>query len=133
MEPTLSTAPDLVPILNELMLREPIFHHPEFGTSKADFEAMTDPEFWEVGASGRRYSRTYCIDSLVDRHSRPHTEAWDAKDFHCTRISPDSYLVTYTLIQESTRITRRSTIWRRAGDDWKILYHQGTVVSDGAA
>ena len=61
MEPTLSTAPDLVPILNELMRREPIFHHPEFGTSKADFEAMTDPEFWEVGASGRRYSRTYCI------------------------------------------------------------------------
>jgi len=48
---------------------------------------MTDPEFWEVGASGRRYS---------------------------TR--PPRYPPRDALAQER----------RRA--DWKVLYHQGTLV-----
>ena len=50
------TSPELVAVLEELKLREPIFHHPEFGTTRRDYENMTDLQFWEVGASGRRYS-----------------------------------------------------------------------------
>jgi len=38
------------------------------------------------------------------------------------------YLLTYTLLQDKTRLTRRSTIWRRTDGDWKIVFHQGTVV-----
>jgi len=38
-------------------------------------------------------------------------------------------LLTYTLAQ-GARITRRATIWRRCGSDWKIVYHQGTIVED---
>ena len=53
------TAPEHLEILTELIQYEPIFHHPEFGTTRQDFENMTDPGFWEVGASGRRYSREY--------------------------------------------------------------------------
>src|SRR5665213_635146 len=53
------TSPELLAVLEELKLREPIFHHPEFGTTRQDYEAMTDPQFWEVGASGRRYSREF--------------------------------------------------------------------------
>lgn len=128
MEPKLTTDPRLIPILNELRRREPIFHHPEFGTSRADFEAMTDPEFWEVGASGRRYARDYCIDNLVERHSQPHEDVWETRDFHCSEISEDNYLLTYTLIQDGFRVTRRSTIWRTTGDNWTILFHQGTIV-----
>ena len=33
MEPTLVTAPDLLPVLEELQRREPIFHKPEFGST----------------------------------------------------------------------------------------------------
>ena len=57
MEPILITDPSLQGILEELVRREPIFHHPEFGTTRADFANMTVPDFWEVGASGSRYSR----------------------------------------------------------------------------
>lgn len=129
-EPILSVEPRLIPVLEELKKREPIFHHPEYGTSRVDFEDMTAPDFWEVGASGRRYSREYVIDRLVERHSKPHVDIWETRDFHCLEIAPDNYLLTYTLVQDSTRVTRRATVWRKSADAWKIVYHQGTIVED---
>ena len=114
-------------VLDELIQREPIFHRPELGTSRQDFENMTIETFWEVGASGRRYSRKYVMDILELRHSQPHEDIWETRDFHCLEIAPNNYLVTYTLLQ-GARGTRRSTIWRRCGTDWKIVYHQGTIV-----
>jgi hypothetical protein len=128
MEPTLTTAPILTKVLEELQSREPIFHRPELGTSRDAFEAMTDANFWEVGASGRRYSREYVIDTLVERHSKPHEDVWETRGFHCLQLSSDTYLLTYTLVQDRVRVTRRSTIWRNDEGRWKILYHQGTVV-----
>ncbi|MHC5761500.1 hypothetical protein [Nostoc sp.] len=46
--------------MNELIQREPIFHRPELGTTRADFEQMTESTFWEVGASGRRGAMRFC-------------------------------------------------------------------------
>ncbi len=129
MEPVLITDPKLLDVMKELMQREPIFHRSEFGTTRLDFEKMTDAMFWEVGASGRRYSREYILDVLEQRSANPIEDSWEAKDFHCIEIAADNYLLTYTLLQ-GERMTRRSTIWRRSGLDWKIVYHQGTVVSD---
>jgi hypothetical protein len=130
MEPDLSTAPDLAPILAELMAREPIFHRPEFGARRADFERMTADDFWETGASGRRYSREFVLDELERRHSVPHADVWKAREFHCRELAAGVYLLTYTLLQENARLTRRATIWQRSSDGWKIVYHQGTVVQD---
>jgi hypothetical protein len=115
-------------VLNELTNREPLFHRREFGTTRQDFENMIAEEFWEIGASGRRYSRKYVLDVLGNRFSRPHEDMWETRDFHCHRIAPDNYLLTYTLLQ-GERVTRRSTIWRRCGTSWKAVFHQGTIVS----
>lgn len=112
----------------ELEAREPLFHHPEFGTSRRDFEDMTEPGFWETGASGRRHSREYVIDTVVGRYEHPHEDVWEARDFCCQELAPELYLLTYTLVQDRTRVTRRATLWRRYGAQWKIVYHQGTVV-----
>jgi hypothetical protein len=65
------TAPEHLEILNQLIQYEPIFHHPEFGTTRQDFENMTDAAFWEVGASGRRYSREYVITEVLKRYEDP--------------------------------------------------------------
>jgi hypothetical protein len=72
--------PELWGILDELARREPIFHRPELGTTRADFESMTIADFWEVGASGRRYSRAYVLDELEKRDSVPHEDVWKAHD-----------------------------------------------------
>jgi hypothetical protein len=126
----LNTAPHLLAVLEELKRREPIFHRPELGTTRADFENMTDPAFWEVGASGRRYSREFILDTLENRVLQGYEDVWETLDFHCLEIAPENYLVTYTLLQ-GARVTRRATLWRRTSSGWKILYHQGTVVDPG--
>lgn len=128
-EPHLVTDPALEPVLRELMAREPIFHHPELGTTRLDFEAMVEPGFWEVGASGRRYSREFVLDVLEERGRNPPVEEWETRDGHCLALARDHYLLTYTL-RQGDRVTRRSTIWHRAPDGWKIVYHQGTVVEE---
>ena len=129
MEPHLITDPKLLDVLKELVLREPIFHRPEFGTTRADFERMTEEAFWEVGASGKRYSRQYILDILEKRYANQAEDTWQTRDFYCIEIAADNYLLTYTLIQDN-RITQRSTIWRRTDQGWKIVYHQGTVVEN---
>ena len=131
MEPTLATAPNLIAVLDELKRREPLFHRPELGTSRSDFENMTDTAFWEVGASGRRYSREFILDTLETRRLQPIEDIWETRGFHCLEVAPGNYLVTYTLHQ-GPRVTRRATLWRRTVTGWKVLYHQGTVVDPAA-
>jgi hypothetical protein len=122
-----ATSPQLLEVLEELKQREPVFHHPEFGTTRADYENMMDSEFWEVGASGRRYSREFVLDTLENRAPDPDESKWLTRDFQCREIAASNYLITYTLAQ-GPRITRRATLWRRTAAGWKILYHQGTIV-----
>ena len=127
-EPKLVTDPALLGVLEELRAREPIFHHPEFGTTRADFDNMMNADFWEVGASGRRYSRESILDELERRHEGGYVEGpLEAKEFSCRRLADEVYLLTYTLFQRK-RKTRRATIWQRVGNEWKIVFHQGTVV-----
>ena len=121
---------DFNTILEELRIREPIFHHPEmFGKTKEDIFKQMCEDFFEVGASGNVYTKQDVIETLLERYNNPYTcDIWEAKDFGLTKIAPDNYLLTYVLIQGKTRVTRRSTIWRRVNGDWKILYHQGTMI-----
>lgn len=128
-EPDLVTPPHLREVLDELRRREPIFHHPGFSTSRADYTRMTTDDFWEIGASGQRYSREYVLDVLEARLADPVDESdWESRDFHVRELAPDVYLLTYTL-RQGERLTRRSTLWLRADGDWKIAFHQGTVVA----
>jgi len=132
--PELTTASDLTEILAELSRREPIFHRAEFGTTRADFEKITADDFWEVGASGRRYSRAVVLDELEKRSAAPHRDVWETMDFRCQKLALDVYLLTYTLVQlgedGASRRTRRATIWQRSAPGWKIVYHQGTIIQD---
>jgi hypothetical protein len=128
-EPALRTDPALDGVLRELSNREPIFHRPEWGTARADFERMTAPDFWEIGASGRRYSRGFVLDTVEKRFAGgPYPDVWQTSDFYCRELAPDLYQLTYTLLQDGGRKTRRSTIWRRTAEGWQAVFHQGTVV-----
>jgi hypothetical protein len=120
---------DLERIHRELMAREPIFHKPGFGTGLEDYLAMTAGDYWEVGASGRVYDRDGVVRGLVDRGKVPGDEHWIVSDAQVRRLSDNTYAFTYQLDQAG-RLTRRLTLWREDPDGWKILYHQGTIISD---
>lgn len=120
---------DLHAVLEELVAREPLFHRPELGTTRADFARQMADDFWETGASGRRYTRELCLDTLEERWAKPHDDPWETSDFRIREVGPETYLLTYTL-RQLERVTLRVTVWRRAGDGWEALYHQGTPVED---
>jgi hypothetical protein len=108
-------------IIEELRLREPIFHRPEFETTMA-------PDYWEVGASGRRYSHDFIV-KLLEQNSPVDAAAagWKCSDYGLRRLGAATYLFTYTL-RQGDRVTRRATIWEKT-DGWRVLYHQGTLVT----
>lgn len=117
-------------VLEELRALEPIFHNSTFGLTAEERERRTAPEFWEVGASGRRYSRTFIMKLFAEKPPVDAAEAgWRCRDFGVRQLGPGStYLLTYTLDQAG-RITRRATVWQKSAEGWRILYHQGTVVT----
>lgn len=126
--------PTAVPVLSlklateALAAREPVFHRPELGTSRAAFEAMTAPEFWEIGASGRRYDRATVLDILEARHRQPVEESLSLTNFACQKLADDLYLATY-LLDQAGRISQRSSIWRYSEERWQIVFHQGTLIA----
>lgn len=126
------TDPALVEVLEELKAREPLFHRAEWGLARADFERMTAADFWEIGASGQRYSRALVLDVLEQRYAvrgeDPLPASMRAEGFACRRLAGEVYLLTYTLRQDE-RVTRRATIWERTAAGWQVRYHQGTVVA----
>jgi hypothetical protein len=127
------TDPALRPILDELRPLEPIFHTPAFGTTTAGFAARMSPDYWEIGASGRRYSRDFILHMLAENPPIDATTArWRTSGFALRPLGPanatDTYLLTYSL-RQAERLTRRSTLWQRSPSGWQILFHQGTIVS----
>jgi hypothetical protein len=124
--------PQLAPVLEELRPREPAFHTHGFGRTPQDYARSTSAEYWEVGASGRVYNHDLILD-LAQKTPNHFVDAgqagWRAEDFGLFQLGPQTYLLTYSLDQNG-RPSRRASIWRREPDGWKILYHQGTIVTD---
>jgi hypothetical protein len=116
-------------VLGELAALEPLFHRTERGTTRRDFEAMTAPDFWEIGASGARYDREFVWSVLEQRYAEDAPDEWETGDFACRPLGPGTYLLTYEL-RQGARLTRRATVWERADAGWRAVYHQGTALID---
>ena len=99
MEPTLTTAPELTGILAALDRARADLSPSRVWSLAGRFEAMMTDDFWETGASGRRYSREFVLDELMRRASTPHEDVWETSDFFCRELAADMYLLTYTLLQ----------------------------------
>ena len=89
---------------------------------------------WEVGASGRRYSREFVWSVVAERLATLDvdpfvSEGWQVTESTVSELAPSTYLLTYTLIGQGRR-TRRTTIWQGSAESgWTALFHQGTVVA----
>jgi hypothetical protein len=91
--------------------------------SRAALEELLDPDFREVGASGRLWTREETIDALLADEDVARGEP-AATDFVATVLAADVVLLTYES-DDGERHARRVSVWRRAGA-WRVLYHQGT-------
>ena len=120
---------------DEIKRREPIFQHPEFGTTQTDFENMTSEVFYGIDGFGRRYSRAQAITTALAMYEDPKYQGihswpentWEIGKFEWQKVANNKILVTYLLLTRNN-ITRRTSLWHIAGKHWRIMFHQATPV-----
>jgi len=89
---------------------------------------LLDDEFVEFGSSGRTYNKADLVATLQAESPTKQTTS----EFKATRLGPDVALLTYRirLHQEPPVHTLRSSVWRRSGGEWRMVFHQATVTSE---
>jgi len=93
---------------------------------KAVSELLAD-EFVEFGSSGRVYDKPAIIEALSNETGDPQISV---EEFNVRDLAPDVVLVTYkTKPAGSEAVTAlRSSIWKRIGGKWQMVFHQGTRI-----
>jgi hypothetical protein len=112
-------------IAARLIALERELHDPDVRKSARVAELLAD-SFIEFGSSGRVLSREHIIANL-----RAETPAkGEARGFRVTLLAPNVALVTYRSLRKTQPPVRRlrSSIWRREGRTWKMVFHQGTPI-----
>ena len=111
-------------------------------TTRADPDAMATllhPQFTEIGASGRTYTRDETLALLQSEQAIPSYTITDFTahplpdaDGRCDLVRTQ-YTMTATHPDATQRQSRRTTIWQNDRFDrriWQMLFHQGTPLSE---
>lgn len=114
-------------MIDELKQLEPLIYAANDGKTREHFENLLVSNFWEIGASGKKYDRDFVLATLEQRNKNPIEEKWQTSDFKVRQIEDNHFLFTY-LLQQPTRLSQRATLWQRTSAGWKMVYHQGTPV-----
>ncbi|MFJ4966751.1 DUF4440 domain-containing protein [Streptomyces sp. NPDC088729] len=92
--------------------------------------ALFDPDFVEVGASGRRWDRKAMLSELPDKPGASEDgPLYEPVGMAGTVLAPGVVHVTYEAVLGERR-SRHSSIWRKLDENsgWRMYYHQGTLV-----
>jgi hypothetical protein len=95
----------------------------------AEVDVLLDPEFVEVGASGRLWDRAAIVAALASGEITD-ADPIDATEVAGVRLADDLVHVTYVSRRTGGTPVRRSSIWRRTDGTWRLYYHQGTPAAD---
>jgi hypothetical protein len=90
-------------------------------------EALIADEFVEFGASGKVWRKAEIVEALLGWESIARV----VEDFTVRNLGESAYLVTYRSNRidpnsEERKSTLRSSVWKRVGGRWQIIFHQGT-------
>ncbi|MFJ3583095.1 DUF4440 domain-containing protein [Streptomyces sp. NPDC090127] len=111
-------------IAAELRLTEPSVR-----SSRTLAEELLDPEFVEVGASGRRWTYEEMLAALPAMQGGTEDgPRYELSGMAGALLAPDLVHLTYATHIEG-RHALRSSLWRRDADGaWRLYYHQATPV-----
>ncbi|MFD8009129.1 DUF4440 domain-containing protein [Streptomyces sp. NPDC058955] len=120
------------PDVAEAITRECLLHDPVVRRSRQRAEELFDPEFTEVGASGRLWTHAEMLAALAGLHGGEDGPPIVATAFAGTALAPGLVHLTYETVIDG-RHARRSSVWRRdAAGTLRLFYHQGTPVPGAA-
>jgi hypothetical protein len=106
---------------------------PSVRSSRAQLDQLLADEFMEFGSSGRIYDKRQIIQTLVadPRSQMPRYPA--LRNVKVIWLGDDVALLTFRSTQTqagtSARLyANRSSVWKRNGGRWQMVFHQGTRV-----
>jgi glyoxylase I family protein len=92
------------------------------GRSSAEhLREVVSEDFREFGTSGRTYGKGEVIAELLSKPSPAASSGPALVDLRVVELAPGVALATYR-----TRLSLRSSIWRREAGAWRLYFHQGT-------
>jgi hypothetical protein len=92
---------------------------PEIRASADALDRLVSDQFVEFASAGRVYTKG---DVIAQTLAQPNVSV-SVTDFQVLALSPDVALATYR-----TGRSLRSSVWRREGECWRIVFHQGTPI-----
>ncbi|MEU0405955.1 nuclear transport factor 2 family protein [Streptomyces sp. NPDC006197] len=117
----------------EVIERELQLLSPAVRSSRALADRFFDPEFVEVGASGRRWDRRSMVSALPDMQGATDDgPQYVPTGMTGTVLAPGIVHLTFETVLDGRR-ARRSSIWRKLDEEsgWRMYYHQATPVPEG--
>jgi hypothetical protein len=97
----------------------------------ARLSSLLADSFKEFGSSGRVYSKEDVIVALQEEPA-----SLSLTNFEMRLLAEGVALVTYQSRNEgdeaSPTVALRSSIWIQEGEDWRMIFHQGTRLSHAA-
>lgn len=110
-----------------LALEEQLLTH-EVRRDSLRLQQLLADDFLETGASGRQWNKTQSIEALLQEDFL--TRA--ISDFAARQLADGIVLATYRCecfsVEGYQAGSLRSSLWRRKGDSWELVYHQGTRI-----
>jgi len=106
-------------------------HQYDVRTDIDKLKLLLHPSFIEIGYSGKTYSYSEIINSLL-AEPQPDYNIW-SQNYEHEELSQNIILVTYSAARECAdgalyRHSKRSSIWTNETGPWKIKFHQATPV-----
>ncbi len=113
-------ADELAPLIE----RELALMSPSVRRSEALVDELLDPEFCEIGMSGRFWTRAEVRRALAAELGDDHDTA-EVTEMEGKVLGPSLILLKYVSSRDGRR-ARRSSLWRCSDGTWRLFFHQGT-------
>ena len=100
---------------------------PEVRASSARVLELLDPEFSEIGASGRRWDVESILTVTSSGTVSPESPV-KVSEMSGVVLAPGIVHLTYFTDHQGRRVWR-SSLWRLTESGWRMYFHQGTPAS----
>ncbi|QDL27047.1 DUF4440 domain-containing protein [Stenotrophomonas maltophilia] len=111
----------------ELEALERALHAPQVRADRERLAALLDEDFSEIGSSGQCYGRDAALQKIPLERAQVLIESEQyAVWLLAEGRAQVRYRSRYHVDGQAQRWVLRSSLWRRHGQRWRVVFHQGT-------
>ncbi|MCA3244341.1 MAG: DUF4440 domain-containing protein [Alphaproteobacteria bacterium] len=103
--------------------------------SQVRLNELLHNDFQEYSQSGYAYGKQYVLDAFQEY--QPGAKRYESKNFTARYLDNNLVQVnfeSFTIPRNQTepRAALRSSLWKKEGNHWQMIFHQGTLKADDA-